>query len=442
MQRFPRSFSFIAWLLLLLPQAGYGQQEGEIVIDATGGFRRTPIHVEEFLYEGTRLIRFPGGEAPEDILVRDLEYSSIFRVSRGPSLLGDRSARPASVPTDALYIATAKVGTSWGRQVLTGSLRDAQTGNLYFEKEFPLGDPPERWAIHAFADEIVLSLTGERGIAETRIVFVQDYGETRELHIIDYDGVGETRLTNLGTILLSPAWAPSADRLALTSFGGGGAAVVGLSLRDNRTWTISEGGAMSASPCWSPDGRKVAFTRSVGGNSEIFISDSNGGKAVRLTHHRAIDTSPSFSPDGQWIAFTSDRTGNPQIYIMDREGGSLRRLTFDGKQNDSADWSPAGGRIAFVSMVDGSFDICTIDPDGRDLRRLTSDEGAHENPRWGPGGRHLVYSKLFGGKRQIFIMDANGRGKRALTTGKGGQYNPAWSPTLSLQSVRAARTAP
>ena len=55
----------------------------------------------------------------------------------------------------------------------------------------------------------MLYLTGERGVADTRIAFVRDYGSTREIHLIDYDGRNEQVLTQLGTILLSPVWAPS-----------------------------------------------------------------------------------------------------------------------------------------------------------------------------------------------------------------------------------------
>jgi TolB protein len=421
------------------PDPAIAQKEVDLGDIVAGALTKIPVHVEEFHYEGVRLVRFPGGEAPEDILVRDLEYSDFFRVSRGPSRVGQAGAIEAVAPADARAIATATVRSSWGRRILAAELRDAKSGNRIFSKDYPLGDPPERWAIHAFSDDIVLYMTGEKGVAQTRIAFVQDYGDRREIHWIDYDAVGGEALTQMGTIVLSPSWSPSGDRLAFTSFAGGGAGVVGLSLRDGRSWTVAPGDAMSASPCWSPDGRRIAFTRSVDGNPEIFLADAGGGNLTRLTHNRAIDTSPAFSPDGNYIAFTSDRAGNPQVYVMDREGADVRRLSFFGKQNDSPDWSPKGDRIAFVSMFDGVFDICTMRPDGSDVRRLTANEGSHENPRWAPDGRHLVYSKRHRGERRIYIMAANGSGKRALTDGKGGQYNPAWSPALNLQSARMNR---
>ena len=389
-----------------------GQDEATLVI-GTDALTKTPIHVEEFLYENAPLVRFPGGEAIEDVLVNDLEYSDLFRVSRGPNPRGAPSGRSHLPPSDVRAIATATVRSAWGRTVVAGELRDADTGERIFSKDYPLGNPPQRRAAHAFSDDIVNRMTGERGVADTRIAFVRDYGRTREIHLIDYDGVGEQVLTNLGTILLSPAWAPSGDRLCFTSFETGQAAVAGMDLHNRKTWTISPSGGMCASPCWSPDGRQVAFSRSLDGNSEIYIADADGSNPVRLTYHKGIDTAPCFSPDGRRIAFTSDRTGAAQIYVMERSGGNVQRLTYAGKQNDSPSWSPHGDRIAFVSMIDNAFDICTIRPGQVEAERLTSGEGMHENPRWAPDGRHIVYSKLYRGQRRVYIMAANGSGKRA-----------------------------
>jgi TolB protein len=439
-QRFALAVLSALLVLSLCPPRAAGQAEVDMEI-RTGSLVRIPIHVEEFQYEGgLPQVRFASGETPEQILLKDLEYSSFFRVSFGSAAPAGPGLAGEALPQGTRAIASGMIHRSWGRVVLTGNLRDGATGTRIFSKDYALNDPPDRWAVHAFSDDIVLYMTGERGVGQTRIAFVRNLGGTREINLIDYDGQNEEQITQLKTIVLSPAWAPGADRLAFTSFGGGQAGVFALALRDGKFWRVSPGGGMSASPAWSPDGRRIAFTRSLDGNSEVFIADTDGGGVTRLTHSPGIDTSPSFSPDGGQIAFTSDRSGSPQIYLMDREGGNVRRLTFSGKQSDSPDWSPKGDRISFVCLLDGLFDVCTMRPDGSDLRRLTTNEGMHENPRWAPDGRHLVYSKQYGGERRVYIMAADGSGKRALTGGRGAQYNPAWSPALSLQSVRGIRT--
>jgi TolB protein len=403
---------------------------------------KIPIHVEDFVYEGTAFFRFPTGQSAEEVLVRDLEYSDFFTVTRGLPSSASAGTTAIPPPDGTRAIASATAHSSWGRQVISGNLRDAATGNKIFSKDYAIGDPPDVWAVHAFSDDIVLYMTGERGVAQTRIAYVRESGGKREIHLVDYDGLHDVRLTDLKTIVLSPCWAPGGERIAFTSFGAGQPAVVGFNLRDKRTWTISPAGGMSASASWSPDGRKVAFARSLQGNIEIYMADAGGGNPVRLTEHPSIDTSPTFSPDGNSIAFTSDRTGQTQVYVIGRDGTNLRRLTFTGKQNDSPDWSPKGDRIAFVSIQDDFFDICTMRPDGGDPRRLTQREGMHENPRWAPDGRHIVYSRLYRGERQLYVMASDGSGKRALTSGKGAQYNPAWSPAMSLQSPRGEGTGP
>jgi len=58
---------------------------------------------------------------------------------------------------------------------------------IIFRKTYRLGDPPDRWAVHAFADDIVLFLTGERGVSQTRIAFVGDATGNKEIYLVDYD---------------------------------------------------------------------------------------------------------------------------------------------------------------------------------------------------------------------------------------------------------------
>ncbi len=402
-------------------------------IEVGQGLQRIPLHIEDFAYQGVSPIRFPGGESPEDVLVADLRNADFFVVSRGGAPVGDPPiALPPPQGTRA--IASGRVYIDGGRIVMEGSLRDATTATRIFTKPYPFSNPPDRRSVHAFSDDIVLYLTGEKGIAGTQIVYVRDHGASREIEIVDCDGENVRQLTHLGTILISPAWSPNGEDLAFTSFASGEAGVYGFRLADGKTWRISPAG-MSSAPRWSPDGRSIAYARSVGGNTDIYIADANGGNPTRLTFDPAIDTAPSFNPDGTRIAFTSDRSGTPEVYVTDRDGSTAQRLTFVGKECDSPDWSPKGDLIAFVCMFDSVYDICTMPPDGTsEPSRLTAGEGSHENPHWAPDGRHLVFSEVVGGVRKIYVMAADGTGKRALTDGKGDQYNPAWSPMQVVQS--------
>lgn len=430
------AFLLFCGLTASCPSIASAQSEARIEIRA-GTVLKIPIHIEDFAYQGLAMIRFPGGEAPEEVLVADLEKADIFVVSRGRGATGNPPiALPAPQGTRAIVSAT--VGSRGGRAILTGNLRDATTGTRIFTREYPIPNPPDRRAMHPFSDDIVLYLTGERGIAQTRIAFIRDHGGSREIEIVDYDGENQAPLTHLRTIVISPAWSPSGDALAFTSFASGEAGVYGFRLADGKTWRISPASGMSSAPRWSPDGRSIAYARSTSGNTDIFIADAAGGNPTRLTMDPAIDTSPSFSPDGSRIVFTSDRSGTPQVYMMDRDGSNPHRLTFYGKESDSPDWSPRGDLIVFVSMFDDAYDLCVIQPDGGGFARLTAGEGAHENPHWAPDGRHLVFSQRTAGVRRIYVMASDGSGKRVLTDGNGDQYNPAWSPTRVVPSEQGA----
>lgn len=424
-----------AAILLLGTGPGVARGQTDLGLEIReGSMARIPIHLEDFVYAGSiPLVSYGAGETPEKVLERDLEYSSFFRVTRGKP--GGAGAGDP-IPMGTRAIASGEIHTSWGRTVLTGTLRDGKNDGRIFSKDFVIGDPPDRWAIHAFADEIVLHMTGEQGVAQTRIAFVRDHGPgKREIHLVDYDGMNETQWTSLSTLVLSPDWSAQGDRVAYTSFEAGQPGVFVRPLAGGRSYRVSPAGAFAASPSFSPDGRRIGFTYSVEGNAEVFVAPAEGGEATRLTFSPAIDTSPTFSPDGSRIAFTSDRSGSPQVYVMGASGGGADRLTYVGKQCDSPDWSPRGDRIAFVSLIDEVFDICTMKSDGSDVRRLTAGSGMHENPRWAPDGWHIVFSKLYAGERRIYVMASDGSGVRALTGGRGAQYNPAWSPGLSVQAT-------
>ncbi len=74
-----------AWVCSIWPIRAGAQTDFDLEI-RTGVLVRIPIHVEEILYEGgLSPISFANGETPDQVLVKDLEYSSFFRVSSGPA---------------------------------------------------------------------------------------------------------------------------------------------------------------------------------------------------------------------------------------------------------------------------------------------------------------------------------------------------------------------
>ncbi|MDZ7316058.1 MAG: Tol-Pal system beta propeller repeat protein TolB [candidate division KSB1 bacterium] len=306
-------------------------------------------------------------------------------------------------------------------------LSDVPSRQPIFTKQYKEELPNKRQLAHECADDIVSYLTGEKGIAQSKIAFVKQTATGKEIAVMDYDGYGERLITRNRSLNLSPAWSPSLDKLVYTSYQTGNPDLFVYAFGSGRESKLSKSKSLNSAPAWSPDGKRIAFTLTTAGNADIWVMDADGGRLRQLTNSLAIDSSPSWSPNGREIAFTSDRSGNPQIYIMNDDGTNVRRLTFDGKYNDSPAWSPKGDLIAFVTRTDEGFQICTVDINGESFRQLTFSNGNNENPTWSPNGFKIAFSSNRSGGWDIYTMNRDGSQVRRVTV-DGVNTSPKWSP--------------
>jgi TolB protein len=365
------------------------------------------------------------------VLRSDLDFSGWFGLlapegeGRIPSdKLGDPGAWGR---VGAAYLVVTRLERSGERALFDVELIETGGGSTLWRKRWGgrLPDDLRRLA-HVAADEIVESLTGSPGIAQTRIAFTSRLGEGKEVYLMDYDGARVRRLTSTGTINLAPAWSPDGRRLTFLSFLGDKPSIYLLSEDGEVTTLRPEGGELNAAPDFSPAAEELVFSSDRSGNSELYLYDLTTHRQRRLTFNPGIDTAPCWSPSGNQIAFTSDRSGSPQIYLMNRDGSGVRRLTWEGRYNESAAWSPDGGRIAFVSRIKGRFEIVVHDLGSGSEKIITSGPGNKENPRWAPDGRHLVFSSDRTGIYSIYTIRDDGTELRRLTRGR-----PAWTPDWS-----------
>ncbi|HVT59168.1 MAG TPA: Tol-Pal system beta propeller repeat protein TolB [Thermoanaerobaculia bacterium] len=312
--------------------------------------------------------------------------------------------------------------------IFEGRLYDIGSGKAIVAKRYSGKPSVARRMAHTFADEVVHYLTGALGIALSEIAFSSDRTDPgrREIFLMDYDGRNQRRLTGHRSTSMSPAWSPSGDAIAYTSFlhGSPGLYIADLATGGKRSLVTS--GSLNISPSFSPDGSRIAFARSLEGNIEIFTCDRNGGNLRRLTNSPAIDTNPAWSPKGNEIAFTSSRAGSPQIYLMDAEGTNTRRISFEGTYNDGAAWSPDGGRIAYTSRRDGAFQIAVVSVSSLETRVLTS-SSENESPAFSPDGRKIVFTSRRTGAKQLFVMDAQDGGNVRQLTDAGANDMADWS---------------
>src|SRR5437879_9665271 len=127
-----------------------------------------------------------------------------------------------------------------------------------------------RLIAHRFANEIIFRLGGGiPGIAESKIAFVSARTGHKEIWMMDYDGAGQTQVTKLGSISLSPRLSPDGSRIAFTTFSRGGVDLAMYSLEIGRVVTFPRFAGTNISPAWSADGTKLAFSSSMRGDPEI-----------------------------------------------------------------------------------------------------------------------------------------------------------------------------
>jgi TolB protein len=400
--------------------------EFDLGIEKMGSLQ--PIWLEPFTMEGDQGKLGPMARAGEAILVDDLVLSGYFRVD-GPvaANLAPRNMNVArSKGPDLTAIVYVKLVQDAAGKKLVGRVVSHPAEKLIFEKPYPITGEI-RPVIHTFADDIVFHLTGEQGIALTKVACICGSAKAKEVLVIDYDGNAPRYVTRDQTSN-SPAWSPVDGIIAYTSFKRGEVDLYGVNVETGAAYGISQQPGIDTAPAWSPDGRFLAVTLSLKGNPDVYLIRRNGEVVDRITMDPAIDSSPSFSPTGRQLAFMSDRLGSPQLFITDVDGLNVTRIPIPQGYADSPAWSPKGDRIAYAARTGPGFDIFVTTLDGSVVHQLTLGWGSNENPRWAPSGRHIVFSSSRSGKRGVYVMNADGSDQRRLTPADRDCFYPTWSP--------------
>jgi len=300
---------------------------------------------------------------------------------------------------------------------LQGLVQD-QRGSTVLSKTYT---GSSRSVAHQFADDLVETLTGNKGIANTRIAFVSTRSGKKEIYTADYDGANVQQLTTDRAISVAPALSPDGRRLAYTGYQSGYADIYVIDLASGARRAVVKFPGTNSGAAWSPDSSRIACSVSRDGNPELYVVSAGGGGAKRLTRTRGVESGPTWGPDGREIIYSSDDRGSPLLYRIGAGGGTGTVVPTGFSYNTEPDWSPDGRKIAFV-VRSGGFNVAMKDLNSGQTRTLAS--GAVD-PAWAPNSRHLLYANSNGSG--LVIMDTQSGRTFPVISGLGKVSEPTWA---------------
>jgi len=277
---------------------------------------------------------------------------------------------------------------------------------------------------HAFSDDIVLAITGKKGIAQTKIAFKDEAPDgDGEIYVADFDGHNTQAVTHDGAIVAAPAWVPGRLALYYTSYKLGNPDIFRHDLSTGQRQAVARYSGLNSSAAISPDGTRVAMILSKSGSPNVYICNADGTGLKKLTT-TSEDSSPCWSPDGQWICFATKINSRRLLAKVPAGGGEVRVLRTVGVSNPTEpDWSPDGKWIAFTSQM-GEFDICVVPAGGGAATVLVPGE----DPSWAPNSRTLVCARRTASYRYVLsLLDAPTKQVKDVPRVSGSDSQPAWA---------------
>jgi TolB protein len=337
-----------------------------------------------------------GGEAT-NVLKNDIQLSGVLSLGNGAT-------------------ATITIGGTASAAAFSGQASE-KSGGVVLHKDYA-GET--RRSVHQFVNDLIETLTGQRGIALSRVAFVADRTGHKEIYICDYDGAKVLQLTHDNAISVSPSLSADGRRLAYTGYQSGYADIYLVDLGSGARSRIIKFPGTNSGAAFSPNGSRIACTLSKDGNPEIYVTGINGDSPFRLTRTRGVESSPTWSPNGSEIIYCSDQRGSPQLYRIPAGGGTGQLLPTGFGYNTQPNWAPDGRKVAFNVRSGGGFQVAILDLDSG-ATHVAVKEG--QSPVWGADSRHIIFSRGTG----LYMFDTVTGHETRLLGDLGQISEPTWS---------------
>ena len=401
----------------------------ELILEITQG-TENPFRVALLEFDGDKNI----SNQIDDIIKNNLKRSGEFQIFESSDLLSIPSNESEVIFNDFKilnidYLVMGKIKKDGSSLSVIYEVYEIKRGKK-IRTSTVFGIPNKNRQLgHYISDGIYEEITGIKGIASTKILYITE-NESFNLVIADADGSNEQILLKSNEPIISPSWSPDSKKVAYVSFESGMAKVYIQDIASGERELAIKNPYQISSPSWSPDGKFLSLTMYQDGNAEIYILNLKNKNLTRLTKHYSIDTESSWSPKGSKIIFTSGRSGSPQLYELDlrRSNAKPKRLTFDGNYNAKGTYLPNNEGIVFVHRENKNFQIAIKYFSENFIRPLTNAQ-LDESPSISPNGNVIVYAITEKGMGLLSGVTLSGV-KFKLPAKKGAVREPAWSGFL------------
>ena len=401
----------------------------ELILEITQG-TENPFRVALLEFDGDKNI----SNQIDNIIKNNLKRSGEFQIFEGSDLLSIPSNESEVIFNDFKilnidYLVLGKIKKDGSSLSVIYEVYEIKRGKK-IRTSTVFGIPNKNRQLgHYISDGIYEEITGIKGIASTKILYITE-NESFNLVIADADGSNEQILLKSNEPIISPSWSPDSKKVAYVSFESGMAKVYIQDIASGERELAIKNPYQISSPSWSPDGKFLSLTMYQDGNAEIYILNLKNKNLTRLTKHYSIDTESSWSPKGSKIIFTSGRSGSPQLYELDlrRSNAKPKRLTFDGNYNAKGTYLPNNEGIVFVHRENKNFQIAIKYFSENFIRPLTNAQ-LDESPSISPNGNVIVYAIKDKGRGLLAGVTLSGA-KFRLPARKGSVREPSWSGFL------------
>ena len=424
--------NFLLGILLLIPMLSYG----ELFLEITKG-SEDQYKVAMIPFEGNSRI----SKQLHNIIRNDLTRTGEF------SVLDEELLLPVKIVNEELiyndwkllgmdYLVTGTIVKANNSLDINYEIYDVhKKRKVRSSKVFGIPNQIRQLA-HYTSDGIYESITGIKGIAATKLLYVNETKDSKsistyKLMLADSDGANEKILLSSSDPIISPSWSPDGKRVAYVSFETGMAKVFIQEIASGKRESVLSKNTQISSPSWSPDGKYLSLTLYQDGNAEIYILRLLDRTLTRMTNQFAIDTESSWSPKGNKILFTSGRSGSPQIYELDlrKLNPKAKRISFEGTYNAKASYLPKEEGIIFVHRsANGLFHIA-LKYKRENFIRVLTEAKMDESPSVAPNGNMVIYGIREKDLSMLAGFSLSGA-KFKLPASNGEVREPSWSNFL------------